>query len=63
MRREFFDVTDTAAAARAVVRLATGTDVYVGVAPRRHRAGGKDAIEHIWALWADLDHPDADGPR
>jgi hypothetical protein len=59
MRRAFFDVTDTASAARTIVRLATGTDVYVGVAPRVRRAGGKDAIERVWSLWADLDHPDA----
>ncbi|HEV7806752.1 MAG TPA: CHC2 zinc finger domain-containing protein [Solirubrobacteraceae bacterium] len=59
MRRAFFDVTDTASAARAIVRLATRTDVYVGVAPRVRRAGGKDAIERVWSLWADLDHPDA----
>ena len=59
MRRTFFDVTDTAAAARTIARLATATDVYVGVAPRLRRAGGKDAIEHVWSLWADLDHPDA----
>lgn len=59
MRRAFFDVTDTSAAARSIVRLATATDVYVGVAPRLRRAGGKDAIERVWSLWADLDHPDA----
>ncbi len=59
MRRAFFDVTDTSDAARSIARLATATDVYVGVAPRVRRAGGKDAIERVWSLWADLDHPDA----
>lgn len=41
IRREFFDVTDTASAARTIVRLATGKGVHVGVAPRVRRAGGK----------------------
>jgi hypothetical protein len=59
MRRAFFDVTETSAAARSIVRLAIATDVYVGVAPRVRRAGGKDAIERVWSLWADLDRPDA----
>lgn len=59
MRSAFFDVTDTASAASAILRLATDTDVYVGVAPRVRRAGGKEAIERVWSLWADLDHPDA----
>ena len=31
----------------------------MGVAPRRARAGGKDAIERLWALWVDLDQVDA----
>gem|GEM_PF-6330189 len=58
MRRAFFDVIDTSGTARTIVRLASGTDVYVGVAPRVRRAGGKQAIERVWSLWADLDHPD-----
>lgn len=35
------------------------TDVYIGGAPRRHRHGGIDAIERVWALWADLDTVEA----
>jgi len=59
MRSAFFEHTDTTAAARTIVRLASGTDVYVGVAPRVRRAGGRDAIERVWSLWADLDDADA----
>jgi hypothetical protein len=35
------------------------TDVYVGAAPRRRDHGGADAIERVWALWADCDGQDA----
>jgi hypothetical protein len=59
MRRNFFACTNTHAAARRILRLGLRSDVYVGVAPRRRRAGGKDAIERIWTLWADLDNADA----
>ena len=34
MRSTFFAHTDTTAAARTILRLATATDVYVGAAPR-----------------------------
>ncbi|MEJ7784826.1 MAG: CHC2 zinc finger domain-containing protein [Solirubrobacteraceae bacterium] len=59
MRSAFFEHTDTTATARTIVRLASATDVYVGVAPRARRAGGRDAIERVWSLWADLDNADA----
>jgi hypothetical protein len=60
MRRHFFAHTDTFPAARAIARLGLSTDVYVGVAARRSRdAGGKDAIQRVWTLWADLDDVDA----
>ena len=59
MRSAFFAHTDTTTAASTIVRLATATDVYVGVAPRVRRAGGRDAIERVWSLWADLDDADA----
>lgn len=48
---------------RAIVETIQGlgrrTDVYVGCAPRRHRHGGAEAIERVWALWADLDTREA----
>lgn len=59
MRPAFFKATDTFTAARTIVRDGVRTDVYVGVAARRRRAGGKQAIEEIRTLWADLDTPDA----
>lgn len=46
------------AAAREILTLAEHTDAYVGVAPRRHRRGGRAAIQRAWVLWADLDKPD-----
>jgi len=59
MRNAFFAHTDTTIAARTIVRLGISSDVYVGVASRRTRHGGKHAISEVWALWADLDDVDA----
>ena len=59
MSQRFLPHHDTYSAARAILRLGLRSDVYVGVAPRRARAGGKDAIERLWALWVDLDAVDA----
>jgi hypothetical protein len=59
MRRAFLPHTNAAAAARTILRRALTTDVYVGVAPRQRPSGGKDAIDRVWTLWADLDSPDA----
>jgi hypothetical protein len=46
-------------AMETIRRLGRMTDCYVGVAPRRRRYGGRDAIERVHALWADLDGPEA----
>jgi len=35
------------------------TDFYVGCAPRTHRHGGAEAVAFVYALWADLDGPEA----
>ena len=59
MRSAFLPAADTFTAARTIVREALRTDVYVGVAPRRRRAGGKDALQQLRTLWADLDTTDA----
>jgi hypothetical protein len=59
MSQSFLPHHATYPAARAILRRGLSSDVYVGVAPRRLRAGGKDAIEQVWALWADLDQVDA----
>src|SRR5690349_16080017 len=55
---EFFGHRDASAAARRIVALATVGDVRVGVAPRR-RHHGTDSVERVWALWAQLERPDA----
>ncbi len=31
------------------------TDTYVGVAPRSHRRGGRDAVRELHAVWVDCD--------
>ena len=59
MRSAFFPATDTFTAARTIVREALRTDVYVGVAPRRRRAGGKEALAQLRTLWVDVDTADA----
>jgi hypothetical protein len=59
MRSAFFPAADTFTAARTIVREALRTDVYVGVAPRLRREGGKHALGHLRTLWVDLDTPDA----
>jgi hypothetical protein len=46
-------------AAAAIAQLGQRTDVYVGAAPRRRRAGGLDAVERVWVLWVDCDSPQA----
>jgi hypothetical protein len=50
---------DTYAAARTILRRGLTSDVYIGVAPRRRRAGGRCVIDRVWALWANLDNPAA----
>jgi len=62
MHRMHFRTTEHArkAAAEAIVGAGVRSDTYVGMAPRRHRhGGGKDAIDRVWALWADCDTPEA----
>lgn len=57
--RRFFPVSAIDAAATYFTSVARMTDVYIGVALRirtegKH-PGGKDAIDHVQALWADCD--------
>lgn len=60
MKRRVYRVGDElGAAAAAIVELGSRTDVYVGCAPRRRRAGGLDAVQRVWVLWADCDTPEA----
>lgn len=60
MKRRVYRVADElAAAAEEIQRLGARTDVYVGCAPRRQRAGGLAAIGRVWVLWVDCDTPRA----
>ena len=61
MRQQWFPAGRPAPAARRIVELADHADVYVGVAPRCHRRGGRAAIQRLWVLWADVDDPAARG--
>jgi hypothetical protein len=58
MRQRFHPAAQPARAARQLLALGQLTDVYLGVAPRRRRHGGRAAIERVWALWADVDQPE-----
>ncbi|HTW12706.1 MAG TPA: CHC2 zinc finger domain-containing protein, partial [Solirubrobacteraceae bacterium] len=59
MHDRWVPANQPAAAAREILALGQRSDTYVGVAPRRHRRGGKAAITHAWAVWADCDTPHA----
>ena len=59
MGQEFYGVRDSVRCADRILSLARSTDVYVGVAPRRERRGGRDAIDLVHALWVDCDSPEA----
>ncbi len=57
MGRRFYPVAHARAAAREAVRCAPLDDVYVAVAFRARRGGGKSAIDSVGVLWADCDDP------
>jgi hypothetical protein len=59
MRARFTDAARPTEAAAAIAALSRSRDVYVGCAPRRRRAGGKDAIAEAWTLWVDCDTPES----
>jgi hypothetical protein len=59
MLQRFYPTTRLPQTARTAVQLARVHDVYVGVAPRRRRAGGRSAVDRGWVLWADCDTPAA----
>jgi CHC2 zinc finger len=59
MGQEFYGTRESVKAAQLIVALGQRTDVYVGVAPRRERRGGRDAIERAHVLWADCDSPES----
>lgn len=45
--------------AEMVAGMGARTDFFVGCAPRSHRHGGAEAVPFVYALWADLDGPEA----
>lgn len=57
MRQRFYPTARLRPVAHTAVYLGREHDVYLGCAPRRRRAGGRSAIAHGWALWADCDTP------
>ena len=59
MGQLFFAADAADAAARVIHGLGARTDVYIGVAPRVLRAGGRSAVAGASVVWADCDTPDA----
>ena len=59
MLQEFWPVRAHKSIGERVRALASRGDVYVGAAPRVRQQGTKDAVHRGWALWTDLDEPDA----
>ena len=59
MRQRFYPAERVRRLAETALWLSQTSDVYVGVLPRRRRAGGKAALERAWVLWADCDTPGA----
>ena len=58
MRRHFFSVADLDVVEQTIAHRATKTDIYVGVLPRRRRAGTRnDVVDRASVLWADCDSP------
>lgn len=55
MSQTFVSVRELDRATRVIANRGKLNDTYVGVAPRTTRAGGLEAIEHVWALWVDCD--------
>jgi hypothetical protein len=60
MRQQFHGAADTCNLALEILQLGPLSDVYIGVAPRRSRNGGRRAVARAWVLWADVDLPDSD---
>lgn len=58
MRQTFTSATRPQLAAKTITRLATRTDVYIGVLLRRRRGGGRDACEHSHLAFVEIDGPD-----
>ena len=59
MRQRFYPAERARRVAETTLWLSQTSEVYLGVLPRRRRAGGKAALERAWVLWADCDTPAA----
>jgi hypothetical protein len=59
MGRLFVAAHSASGASRLIRRLASRTDVYVGVCLRNRRAGGRNAIDHAHLAFVEIDEPDA----
>lgn len=59
MAQAFIPASDPKRAAALAVEHGRTTDVYVGVVPRTHAHGGKDAVPAVRCLWADCDTDEA----
>jgi hypothetical protein len=59
MGQEFFPTRSHNEITRAIATRGRETDVYVGIAPRRERAGRRETVERVHALWADCDTDEA----
>lgn len=56
MRRRFYGVERLARVVETILALASRTDVYVGVIPRRRRGGGRaDLVNVASVVWVDCD--------
>lgn len=59
MGRLFIAAHSAPGASRLIQRLASQTDVYIGVCLRSRRAGGRDAIDRSHLAFVEIDAPDA----
>lgn len=59
MEQEFIPCEDRREAGAFVRRAGKRSDTYIGVAPRRRRSGGGDAVERVHALFVDADSPES----
>ena len=59
MGRLFIAAHSAPGASRLIRRLASRTDVYVGVCLRSRRAGGRNAIDRSHLAFVEIDTPDA----
>jgi hypothetical protein len=59
MRQRFYPAIRGRRVAETALWRGQRSDVYLGVAPRRRRAGGKAALKRAWVLWGYCDTPAA----